>query len=66
MRVLRRIGYALAGITAAAALTVTPTASADDPSNPDPTIMDVLDSVLAESTPAPTTPAPPVTANPGA
>ena len=54
---VRRIGYALAGITAAVALTMTPTASADDPPNPDPTIMDVLDSVLADSAPA--TPAPP-------
>jgi len=56
---LRRIGYPLAGIAAAAALTGTPTALADDPPAPDPTIMDVLDSVLADSGPAPTSPAQP-------
>jgi hypothetical protein len=60
---LRRIGYGLAGIAATAAFAVTPTASADDPPTPDPTIMDVLDSVLAGSAPAPTTPAPPPNAS---
>ncbi len=60
---VRRIGYGFAAVLTVA-LAPAP-ARADEPSSPDPTVMDVVDSVLTENPqpavapPATTQPAPP-------
>jgi hypothetical protein len=67
---VHRCGY---GIAAAVFLLLTPVtaiANADDPPSPDDTVLDAVDSVLAETNPKPVTPPaptpPPPRAVPGA
>jgi hypothetical protein len=60
---LRGIGFGVAALLVAGLAPAPATARADDPSSPDPSVMDVVDLVLAAS-PQPTVPAPPTTQPP--
>lgn len=61
MRFVRRAGFAVAAAAVATFVALMPTpgiAHADNPSSPDDTVLDAVDSVLSENGSAPAMPAP--------
>jgi hypothetical protein len=61
---LRRTGYSLAAGLVVALAPAPALARADEPSPPDPSVMDIVDSVLAQNPQPPENPAPPARPTP--